>query len=181
MPISISFFPSGFFDTISHLLVLAFLATQYSVAAKAGRLQRDSVATVMTMRRNIFRSSSDCWELTKRFTSLRCACSSWRSGNDESPSDGRLCCETSNAWCGWCRCSLWRQRKQSGQLVQVQKQARRQVSTACAWLTPCIERQHWRSSTRVSSHEQHFPFLAAGLQLRKAPAGRCGPRKRRSG
>jgi hypothetical protein len=59
----------------------------------------------------------------------------------------------------------------------VQKQARPQVSTACAWLTPWIERQHWRSSTRVSSQKQHFRSLAAGLHLCKAPAAGGPPWK----
>jgi hypothetical protein len=116
-------------------------------------------------------------QLNQTIISLRNACSSWRLRNDESSSDGRLYCETSNAWCGWCRCSSCGQRKQSGQPIQVQKQARPQVSTACAWLTPWIERQHWRSSTQVSSQKQHFRFLAAGLHLRKAPAGGGAPWK----
>ena len=116
-------------------------------------------------------------QLNRTTISLRTSCSSWRSRNDESSSDGRLYCETSNAWCGSCRCSSCEQRKQSGQPVQVQKQARPQVSTACAWLTPWIERQHWRSSTGVSSQKQHFRSLAAGLHLCKAPAAGGAPWK----
>src|SRR5262245_35099666 len=53
IPTSMKVFPSGFFVTTSHFLVLALLATQYSVAAKAGRLHRDSIARVTTLRRNM--------------------------------------------------------------------------------------------------------------------------------
>src|SRR3954468_9883525 len=53
LPISTSIFPSGFFATTSHLFVLAFLATQNSVAANAGMAKIERVAKAMTLRRNI--------------------------------------------------------------------------------------------------------------------------------
>src|SRR5215510_6796578 len=53
IPTSMRVFPSGFLVTTSHFLVLGLLATQYSVAAKAGRLHRDSIARATTLRRNM--------------------------------------------------------------------------------------------------------------------------------